>query len=75
MMLDGADREVLSAVFAARVGLVRSTPEQAAKDAVVERDRAIEWMLSPSKKQGSFLWMCAAFGVDAERVRKTLGVV
>jgi hypothetical protein len=66
------DREILSAVFASRVTLAKKTLAEAIADATEEHRRAIEWVQSPAKKEGSFLWMCLEFDYEPDAVRRAI---
>lgn len=70
--LVAADREILAAVFASRVALVKKTREQALAEAGEEWDRARAWLESNSKKERSFLWYCLEFDLDPATVRKAM---
>lgn len=72
-LAEGADREVLGAVFAARISLAKRTREQAAEDARKEHDRAHSWIVSPNAREKSFLWFCAELGLNPEAVRRAVG--
>lgn len=66
------DREVLAAVFAARVALVKKSEDQAAEDARLEHRRTIAWIASNSQKEKSFIWFCDEFDLDASAVRRAI---
>lgn len=71
-MVAAADREILAAVFASRIALVKKTREQAMAEAGEEWERAREWLASGSKKERSFLWYCVEFDIDPDAVRKAV---
>lgn len=66
------DRETLAAIFAARVSLLKKTPDEAAEDARSEHARAVIWMKSKSMKDGAFLWFCDEFELDPGAVRRAI---
>ena len=66
------DREVLAGVFASRVRLAKKSREEAAAEAVRELEIALAWVKSPAKKEGSFLWFCDEFDLDASAVRRAI---
>lgn len=66
------DRETLAAIFASRVSLAKKTEEAAVADARLEWQRTAAWVKSPGKKEGSFLWFCDEFDLDAGAVRKAI---
>ena len=66
------DRETLSAVFASRVSLAKRTEDQAAEDARTEHRKTVKWIASNGQKEGSFLWFCDEFDLDAGAVRKAI---
>ena len=66
------DRETLSAIFASRVKLAKKSLDQAREDATLEYHRTQEWVKSNSQKEGSFLWMCDEFDLDASAVRRAI---
>lgn len=67
-----ADRDVLSAIFAARLSLARKTEEEAIEEARALRRRAIMWLNSNNQREHSFLWFCDVLGVEAGPIRKTI---
>lgn len=67
------DREVLAAVFASRVSLAKKTAVEAQNEALDEWMKTQKWVISTSKKEGSFLWMCEEFDLDAGAVRRAIG--
>ena len=70
--MEPQDREVLSAVFASRVGLAKKTEEEAAAEAVAEHKRCIAWIASNSQREKSFLWFCDSFDLDPGAVRRAI---
>ena len=66
------DRETLSAIFASRVSLAKRTEEQAVDDARAEHRKSVKWVASPATKEGSFLWFCDEFDLDAGAVRRAI---
>ena len=66
------DRDVLAAIFAARVALAKRTEEQAAADARVEYQRTLAWIANNSQKEKSFIWFCDEFDLDASAVRRAI---
>jgi len=66
------DREVLAAAFASRVRLAKRSREEAIADAIRELEVTVAWIKSPAKKEGSFLWYCDEFELDAASVRKAI---
>lgn len=66
------DRETLAAIFASRVGLAKKTEEEAAENARLEHYKTALWVKSSSKKEGSFLWFCDEFELDAGAVRRAI---
>lgn len=67
-----ADKDVLRAVFAARVALARKTEDEAATEARAEHKRTITWIASASEKEQSFLWYCDIFDLDPGAVRRAI---
>ena len=67
-----ADRDTLAAIFASRVSLAKRTEDEAAADARAEHQKTTKWVLSPSQKEGSFVWFCGEFDLDAGAVRKAI---
>lgn len=67
-----ADKDVLRAVFAARVALARKTEDEAAAEARLEQQRTLAWVSSNSEKEKSFLWFCDIFDLDPGAVRKAI---
>lgn len=72
MNLNEVDRETLAAVFASRVSLAKRTEEQAVEDARAEHQKTVKWVVSPSQKEGSFIWFCGEFDLDVAAVRKAI---
>lgn len=66
------DRETLSAVFASRVSLAKRTEDEAAEDARQEHRNTLAWLLSGRKVEGSFLWFCLEFDLEASAVRRAV---
>lgn len=66
------DREVLAAVFASRVSLAKKTADEAQTEALAEWSRTQKWVASTGQKEGSFLWFCAEFDLDAGAVRRAI---
>lgn len=72
MNVNEMDREMLASVFAARVSLAKRTEDEAAADARLEHQKTVKWIGSPAKAQGSFLWFCDEFDLDASAVRRAI---
>lgn len=72
MNADLQDREVLAAVFAARVQLAKKTKEQVLEEATEEHRRTLAWVQSNSRKEKSFLWYCDEFDVEPDAVRRAI---
>lgn len=72
MTTPAADRDVLAAIFAARLSLVHKTEDEVAEDAQVLRRRAIMWVNDNSQKTHSFRWFCDVLGLEAGDVRKRI---
>lgn len=70
--MEPQDREVLAAVFAARVALAKKTEDEAAAEARVEHQRTLLWINSNSQKEKSFVWFCDEFDLDAGAVRRAI---
>jgi hypothetical protein len=66
------DRDVLASVFAARVTTAKKTEEEVAAEAILELKKALAWIKSSSKAEGSFLWFCDEFDLDPAVVRKAI---
>lgn len=66
------DRDTLAAIFASRVSLAKRTEEDAVADARREWQKTQAWVKSPATKQGSFLWCCDEFDLDAGAVRRAI---
>lgn len=66
------DREVLAAVFTARVSLCKKSEAEAASEAISERLRCLEWLKSNKADERSFLWFCDEFDLDYSAVRKAV---
>lgn len=66
------DRETLAAIFASRVSLAKRTEDQAAEDARTEHRKTVSWITKSGMKEGSFLWMCDEFDLDAGAVRRAI---
>lgn len=66
------DREVLAAVFAARVSLAKKTEEEAVEQARREHAAAVAWVASNSQKEKSFVWFCDEFDLDTGAVRRAI---
>jgi hypothetical protein len=66
------DRETLAAIFASRVSLAKKTEDEAAEDARKEHQKTAAWVKSGSLKEGSFLWFCDEFELDAGSVRRAI---
>jgi hypothetical protein len=71
--VENPDREVLQAVFSARIELLTQSLKQAREDAATEWVRARAWMASDSRKQGSFIWYCQELDLEPDAVRKSIG--
>ena len=72
MNADLQDREVLAAVFAARVQLAKKSLERVLEEAAEEHTRALAWVQSNSKKEKSFLWYCDEFELEPDAVRRAI---
>ena len=72
MTEEAVDKEVLAATFAARVRLAKLTEEEAAVQAREEWLKTQKWVASTSQKEGSFLWFCDEFDLDAGAVRRAI---
>jgi hypothetical protein len=72
MATEQVDKEVLAAVFAARVSLAKKTEDEAAEEARLEHRRTIAWVASASQKEQSFIWFCDEFDLDASAVRRAI---
>lgn len=72
MTVPTADREVLSAIFAARLSLIQKTEDEAAEEARVLRRRAIMWFSNNSQVVGSFMWFCDKLDLEAGAVRRAV---
>jgi hypothetical protein len=62
------DKQVLSATFAARVQLAKLDEVEA----VDQWQKTQRWVLSESHREGSFLWFCDEFDLDASAVRRAI---
>lgn len=70
--MEGADREVLSAIFASRVSLAKKTEDEAVEEARQEWRKTQRWVASTSMKERSFLWFCDEFDLDPSAVRRAI---
>lgn len=70
--MESQDRDVLAAVFAARVALAKKTEDEAAVDARDEHRRCVAWVYNNSQKEKSFTWFCDEFDLDASAVRRAI---
>ena len=66
------DTEVWAALFAARVRATKMTEAEIQAEALTERQRAIDWIKSNDKAEGSFLWLCVEFDIEPTAVRRNL---
>lgn len=66
------DREVLASVFASRVQLAKKSLEQVLLEATMEHQATLKWIVSSSRKVGSFLDLCDEFELDPGAVRKVI---
>lgn len=66
------DHATLSAIFASRVKLAKKNIEQVLDDAALEYHRTLAWIKSSRTAEGSFLWMCDEFDLDASAVRRAI---
>ena len=66
------DRDTLAAIFASRVSLAKRTEEEAVEDARREWHKTVAWVKSSAVKQGSFLWCCDEFDLNASAVRRAI---
>lgn len=66
------ERETLAAIFASRVKLAKQTLEQAVDAATADYVRTVAWIKSSRTQEGSFLWFCDLFDLDAGAVRKAI---
>jgi hypothetical protein len=71
-VIESHDREVLAAVFAARVGLAKKTEEEVVTEARAEYQRTVAWCASNSQREKSFNWFCDEFDLDAGAVRRAI---
>lgn len=66
------DKQVLRAVFASRVALAKLTAHEAILQAEAEWQKTQLWAASNSQREGSFLWFCDEFELDASAVRRAI---
>jgi hypothetical protein len=66
------DKEVLAAVFAARVQLAKKTEVEVVSEARREYATCVVWVNSNSQKEKSFLWFCDEFDLDPGAVRRAI---
>lgn len=66
------DHDILAATFAARVQLAKESEDECVGKAREEWLRTQKWVLSESKRDGSFLWYCFEFDLDASAVRRAI---
>ena len=66
------DREVLAAVFKARIELAKSSTSEVIETALAEHQSALAWISSDARGVGSFLWFCVEFDFDPEAVRRAV---
>lgn len=66
------DVSVLRAVFAARVQLAKETEEEAVAKCRKDWVHAQAWVKSQSQQEGSFIWFCDEFDLDASAVRRAI---
>ena len=66
------DTEILAATFASRVRLAKLTAHEAIAQAEQEWQKTQAWVASASQKEGSFLWFCDEFDLDASAVRRAI---
>lgn len=66
------DNRVLAATFAARVQLAKKTAHEAIQEAETEWQKTQAWVMSESRKEGSFLWYCTEFELDPGAVRRAI---
>ena len=69
---DDVDSQVLAATFAARVRLAKEPLEDMLVKAQAEWERTQKWVVSESKKPGSFLWFCDEFDLEPSAVRRAI---
>ena len=72
MSLIDHDRETLAAVFASRVALAKKSEEQAVEESKLDWARAVKWVSFKDDKEGSFLWFCDYFDLEASAVRRAI---
>jgi len=72
MTPDNEDIARLAAVFENRVKLAKMTEDEAAEEVRLEHRRVLKWLDAKTEKQGSFLWFCDVFELDAGAVRKAI---
>lgn len=70
--MESQDRDVMTAIFAARVSLAKKTEDEAAAEARVEHQRCLAWIASNSQKEKSFLWFCDSYDLDPSAVRRAI---
>lgn len=66
------DRTTLAAIFASRVQTAKKTEAEVAAEAILELKKTIGWVASPSRREGSFIWFCEEFDLDAGAVRRAI---
>jgi len=66
------DKQILAATFASRVQLAKLTAHEAIGQAEQEWQKTQKWVASPSEKEGSFIWFCDTFELDASAVRRAI---
>lgn len=66
------DNDVLSSIFASRVRLAKMDEEEAVEQCRREWRKTQKWIASSDTKDGSFLWFCLEFDLDAGAVRKAI---
>lgn len=72
MNADSQDREVLAAIFAARVQLAKKSLEQVLEEAAEEYRRTVAWVNSASRAEKSFRWFCDEFDMECDAVRRAI---
>jgi hypothetical protein len=70
--MEPQDKEVLMAVFAARVSLAKKTEDQAAEEARLEHRRTLNWINGNGQQEHSFTWYCDEFDLDVSAVRRAI---
>ena len=72
MDINSMDREIQAAVFASRVALCKKTEAEVVADALAEWKKALAWLAAKKTQEGSFLWFCDTFDLEASAVRRAV---